>query len=100
MEEGFSPDLWNVHDTTMHNVPRTNNFEEGWNFKYNSNINHPTVWKSMETIQSEQEATATKIFQGSIGQPPRKRRSYKQLRQLCVDYTNEVKARTLSTNIN
>ena len=91
----FPPELWNVYHETTNNFPRTNNFSEAWNLKFQVLVArmHPTIWKSINAIQLLQETTKTKILQNSIGQPPRKRvkRVYQQLQQrlsrLCFNYT-------------
>ena len=43
----FPPELWSVHDETLNNYPRTNNYAEGWNLKYKISVGQakPIFWK-------------------------------------------------------
>ena len=94
----FPPDLWCVHDETLNNFPRTNNYSEGWNMKYKLAVGqaHPTFFKSVETIQLENEQTLTKIEQTRIGNPPTKKTQtryenlQRRLNNLCTNYSNQA----------
>ena len=65
----FPPELWNVYNETINNIPRTNHFSEAWNLKFQMLVArmHLTIWKSINAIQLEQETTKTKILQSNIG---------------------------------
>ena len=104
----FPPELWSVHDETLNNYPRTNNYAEGWNLKYKLTVGqaNPTFWKSVGTIQLHNEEVATKIVQTGIGAPPKKKKQRKyarqqvRLRTLCVNYNNQpVTPQTRGHNI-
>ena len=94
----FPPELWSVHDETLNNYPRTNNYAEGWNLKYKISVGQakPTFWKSVGTIQLHNEEVTTKIIQAGIGAPPwkKKQRKYARLhglglQTLCLNYNNQ-----------
>ena len=90
----YPPRVWNVHDATMNDEPRTNNLCESWNFSFRSLIghDHPTVWKAIESIRKDQAFAQTQLIHNSRGEPPRKRikratREHQQrLRNLCQDF--------------
>ncbi|XP_068211682.1 uncharacterized protein [Palaemon carinicauda] len=81
----FLPNIWNVHDATVTNNPRTNNICEGWNARFQSlaGHNHPTVWKLIKLLQGEEAVVSTKVLQDSVGNPQVKRvkRVYVQQQQ-------------------
>src|SRR5207237_3146593 len=73
---------WNCFQSTGNNLPRTNNNVEGWNHRFNMLIGaeHPTIWKLIKTIQTEQGHTEFKHNQLIAGVAPRpKSRKYKDL---------------------
>ena len=88
----FPPELWNVHDLTMRDQDRTNNFCEAWNHGFQSIVghNHPTVWRLIDCIKEDEAQTRMMLIQEAHGQPPRKRvrRTTKDLqdclKNLCV----------------
>lgn len=98
LEPQFPPSLWCVHDETINNFQRTNNYSEGWNMKYKLAVGHsnPTIWSSIRAIQRENEEVATKMVQFEIGRPPAKKRQRKyenlqrRLHNICTTYNNLV----------
>ena len=69
------PSLWNVHQATLNNEPRTNNQCEGWNNRFKSLIgqNHPSVWTLIEALKREESIVSTQIAKDLNGEPPKKR---------------------------
>ena len=51
----FPPQLWNVHQATLNDDPRTNNVCESWDNAYFHMIghHHPSMWKSIDTLKKE-----------------------------------------------
>ena len=78
----FPHELWNVHNATLNNEPRTNNQCEGWNNRLFHLVRymHPSIWTLIDAIQKADCKVTTLIAQDLIGQPPRKRvrREYKE----------------------
>lgn len=93
----FPPVLWNVHDATVNNEPRTNNVVEGWNNKMRHLVGHqhPTIWKIIRSFQMEHASNVTIMGQLQIGgAPPRKRTKLlhvnlqRRLQRLCIALNN------------
>ena len=89
----YPPELWNVHDATLNDEPRTNNQCEGWNnrFYHLVGYNHPSIWAFITAIKQEDCAVRAAIEQDLRGEPPKKRvrKAYvalqKRLKTLCAD---------------
>ena len=87
----FPPAVWNVHDSTLNNNPRTNNICEGWNNMFHNLVGHyhPSVWRTIEWFAREASTVTTLMRQEAVGHQPHKRvmRRYVQmqerLRNLC-----------------
>ena len=62
----FPPELWNVHDLTIRDQDRMNNFCEAWNngFLGIAGHNHPTVWRLMEFFKEDEAQTRMKLRLG------------------------------------
>ena len=71
----FPPYLWNVHQATIDNESRTNNLCETWNFSFHERVgyDHPTIWKTIQTIRKDQALVSAALIKDSRGKPPRKR---------------------------
>ncbi|XP_045126264.1 uncharacterized protein LOC123513257 [Portunus trituberculatus] len=54
----FPPELWNIHEATLNDCPRTNNLCEGWNNKFYHLVGyqHLSIWKLIRVIQQEEAA--------------------------------------------
>ncbi|KAL8571375.1 hypothetical protein ACOMHN_020367 [Nucella lapillus] len=87
----FAPAIWNVHNATIDNNPRTN-ICEGWN-KFMNLVGHyhPSIWRTIEWFQKEEATVRTIMQQDAVGNPPAKQvqRRYVQmqerLRNLCIE---------------
>ena len=71
----FPQELWNVHDLTLQNDDRTNNFCEAWNHGFSKIVghSHPSVWRLIQCLQEDEAQTRMLILQNARGQPPVKR---------------------------
>ena len=51
----FPPSVWKVHDITVNNADRTNNFTEAWNRGFETLLseNHPSVGTCIELLQAD-----------------------------------------------
>ena len=63
----FSAEIWNVHDATLTDGPRTNNLCEAWNNRFMNVVGHkhPTIWRAITSIQQEQASVSALILQNS-----------------------------------
>ncbi|CAG0882367.1 unnamed protein product, partial [Darwinula stevensoni] len=94
----FPSSVWNLHEATFTGSDWTNNQAEGWNHKFSRMVGHqhPSIWKAIDVLQSEQGSISTAILQTSVGLPPKKRvrRAYhtteKQLQTQCSKYANRT----------
>ena len=70
----FPPAIWNVHDATMNNGPRTNNMCEGFNNRFLQLVGYkkPDIWKFIKSIQAEECAVRTVIQRDAIGERPKR----------------------------
>lgn len=66
----FPIDLWNVQKAVTNHWPRTNNAAEGWHNRFSSRLRerHPSLWKLIQFMKSEQSVTETKMTQLCAGQ--------------------------------
>ena len=89
----YQPAVWNVHDATLNDEPRTNNQCEGFNNRFIHVIgyHHPTIWAFIRAIKQEDCRVRTAIEQDLRGNPPttRIRKAYvalqKRLKTICQD---------------
>ncbi len=95
----YPPAVWNVHEATLDDNPRTNNVCEGWNNKFANLVgyHHPSVWKVLTWFQKEHAMVETMVQQDMIGNPPKKRikrdtvRLQERLKNLCRDRAEGTK---------
>lgn len=89
----FGIDMWNMYSNVELDLPRTNNSVEGWHTSFNSllSCSHPTIWKFLNTLKSEQsrnEMVYEKMIAGEEALPQKKK--YKnhtdQLKKLVSNY--------------
>jgi hypothetical protein len=91
----FAHALWNCFDAVLQDLPRTNNSVEGWHRGFSELIgaNHPTIWKFIDALKTEQNLNEMKIEQYIAGQLPNpSRRIYREtadkIKSIVADYTN------------
>ncbi|KAF0705460.1 MULE domain-containing protein [Aphis craccivora] len=75
----FPPATWNVHETTIKNLERTNNRTEGFNHRFSKLVsyNHPSIWTLIKKIRLKIDSDSTKITQFDIGNlQPKKKKIY------------------------
>ena len=60
----FPMDIWNMFDRAAEELPKTNNFVEGWHRSFQSNVgsSHPNIWKFIGYIQREQALQQVQII--------------------------------------
>ena len=60
----FTPELWNIHQTTLDGDARTNNLCETWNnsFRRLVRYSHPSVWTTIDAFRKDQAMVETQIF--------------------------------------
>ena len=85
----FPVEMWNVHDSTINNEPRTNNFCEGWNNSLRRTIghDHPSIWRLIEHFRDDAAFVHSQLLQSARGEPPMKRQR-KHARDLQVKLHN------------
>ena len=87
----FPPALWNHHNQTLLDEPRTNNQCEGWNTRFYHLVgyHHPSIWVLIDALKKEEAKVSTIIDADARGEPPskRRRRDYetiqKRMKTLC-----------------
>lgn len=90
----FPPEIWNVHESTVHDLERTNNDTEGWNHRFKNLVghSHPSIYLLIRKIRQEVAVDETKVQQALSGQchVKRKRAKYEKLqailKNLCLQY--------------
>lgn len=95
----FPPETWNVHDATVTNGHRTNNYSEAWNRRFGSVLghSHPSVHKLIDALRQESAAVSTVFEQEAVGIRPQKRvklatvHLQERLRNLCGQYVRQEK---------
>lgn len=95
----FALDLWNVYELTLELFPRTNNNVEGWHNAIESLFGiHPNIFKFIEGIKLEQDATEVligKMFGGNDVSPQSVKKNEKLQERILnavktyVDVSNE-----------
>ncbi|KAL1466923.1 hypothetical protein MTO96_042410 [Rhipicephalus appendiculatus] len=67
--------MWNVYSATLDGEHRTNNHAEAWNRRLGSiaGHSHPTVWRAIDALRSEEATVTMKIAQFPVAAPPKKR---------------------------
>ena len=96
IQPAFPPALWNVHNITLADGDRTNNFSEAWNRRFEALIGHkhPSVWTSIELLRADAAESYTAILRHSTGrlEPKRSKKTAKQynqrLQRLCAEYND------------
>ncbi len=68
----FAHSLWNCYDATLENLPKTNNFVEGWYCGFSQLLGayHPSIWKFIDGLKNEQSPNEVKIEQYIAGERP------------------------------
>ena len=91
----FHHDVWNMFQRSLSELPRTNNYVEGWHRRLQANlyVYHPTLWKLIEVLKREESLVSTEIAQVVGGHPaPAQRRRYadsaKRILAIVNDYNN------------
>ena len=90
----FPPPVWNVHDVTVSDGDRTNNFSEAWNRRFESLVGHksPSIWTTIELLRADAAEALTSLLRHSSGrlEPKRVRKATKEfnrrLQRLRVEY--------------
>ena len=73
----FAHEMWNMNGRVAGNLPRTNNYVEGWHNRFRGMVNHvhPNIWKFLEMVRREathNEMVMAQIL-GGANPPPQKR---------------------------
>lgn len=71
----FAPELWKVHDLTLRNEDRTNNFCEAWNNEFSKIVghSHPSVWRLLKCLKEDEAQTKIMLLENARGQLLKKR---------------------------
>jgi len=67
----FSPETWNVHQTTLQNNHRTNNVCESWNNRFSSHLvggKNPSIWTLINKINNKLSADRAKLALQTVGE--------------------------------
>lgn len=65
----FPPEVWSVRESTLEDMPRTNNSVEAWHrgFQRNVGCTAPNLWFFLDCLKKEQSLTEMKIAQAQGG---------------------------------
>ncbi|CAN7995246.1 unnamed protein product, partial [Ixodes hexagonus] len=93
----FAISMWNCKRVTEVSLPRTNNSVESWHRVFQSSIgaSHPTVFKLLDALLSEQVRVNAMAIQLDVGHEPplytkkEYERSNKRLCRILEDYSNQ-----------
>ena len=78
----FAHEMWNMNGHVAGNLPRTNNYLEGWHNRFRGMVNHahPNIWKFLEMVR--REATHNEMVMAQIlggANPPPQKRAYRDV---------------------
>ena len=70
----FPIHLWNIFHLVPQGLPRTTNLVEGWHrgFLTTCGCHHPTIWKFIEALKTEQASVELKQLRFISGENPKK----------------------------
>ena len=87
----FPPSVWNIHDITVNNADRTNDFTEAWNRGFETLLseNHPSVGICIKLLQADAAQAASILLKHTNGRRRRWQQMQRRLHGLCVEYDNE-----------
>ena len=91
----FPVEKWNVLARIDLDLPKTNNFVEGWRngFQYHVGAAHPSIFKFLEILRQEENTTRVKLIQTSMGRPiPPPKRKYADLHMRIRNITQKYNA--------
>jgi len=72
----FDHELWNCYESVNNGIAKTNNLVEGWHRSFHHLIeaDHPTIWKFINGLKSEQSLNEVKINKYLLGEEPQESR--------------------------
>ena len=96
----FSKEIWNVHERTIKDLPRTNNSLESWHKQFASDIRaHPSVNMIIEKFRIEQKNMENSLKQVESGDVYKRKRSevFKDslIRNELLNYKRELALKVL-----
>ena len=78
----FPPSMWNVHQATIDDEERTNNYMQAFNRRAEELVGHqhPSVWSATEAFQADAAEASAAILRQSVGNlvSTKKRRQVRQ----------------------
>ena len=79
--------MWNVRQSTLLGLPRTNNAVKGFHSCLRSSVTcvHPNFWKFRQAISAEETLVQTNILQAQRGDPPKKKKIYEQVSSRLIE---------------
>ena len=91
----FDLAMWNVHERTRNEQPRTNNNLEGWHRRFQADVggHHANFWRFLDVLKREESLTRVQMVQAEAGDNgPVQRRVYRDVQQriknIVQDYEN------------
>jgi hypothetical protein len=86
----FPISIWNVHEKTLMNLPRTNNNLESWHNAIQSEAKkHSSIYRVIQFLRKEQEFTQFKLVKMSIGEFQDSNDKYNSLNNKLIVVINE-----------
>lgn len=89
----FAHNIWNIHQSVIEGLPRTNNAAEGWHNAFNSAVSssHSTVFKFIEAIKQEQGRTEAQVASLNAGSKYSVSKKYKLANERVTKIVAEYK---------
>ena len=104
----FPVEMWNVHERTEQDMPRTNNSVEGFHHAFNKSVtsHHPTLWRLIKSFMKEEVLAQTKKTQFDRGDQILGKKKYRdvngRLKNIVERYNSNSKVaflRSISHNL-
>lgn len=88
----FHHDLWNCYKRVVDGANRTNNAVEAWHRRFGSAIimcNHPSIWKFIDGIKSEQKTMQSQIERYLSGEERPRKSAYQDIDRRILSIVND-----------
>ena len=79
----FPIDLWNIFHFVPQGLPRKPNLVEGWHRRFltTCGCHHPTIWKLIEALKTEEASVELKHVRFISGENPKREKSQLKMKR-------------------
>jgi len=91
----FQPKLWNLYETAIQGLTRTNNGLEGWHNGFQKQVggHHVSIWKMFEGLQREVGLAKLKVAHVEAGKEEKQKLKWKKttenIKKKVENYSNQ-----------